>query len=264
MGTELAKYGSYEIEAAEEEQKQLDSEGGGEFYKIKVGRNVVRFMPPPIGQKSPFVVSYQHYVDVPGAQGPVTFVCPRMMQKKPCPACQKAEELRRSGNPADAEFASRLTPRRRVFANVIDRKEPDKGVQIIAFGKQIHEQLVALRKDADAGGDYTDPETGFDLVIERTGTGRLDTEYKVFASRRQTPLGNLDWIERQHGLGRFMTPKTAQEIMNLLSGVASGTTGGAVGSGSGGQRRITRVQDEIDDGGGEDDDPFTAPVPRRR
>lgn len=264
-GQEIQKYGSYDIEKAEEEQKQLDSEGGGDFYKMKVGRNVLRFLPPPAGQKTPFVVAYQHYVDVPGAQGPVSFVCPRMMAKKPCPACAKAEELRRTGNPADSELANRLTPRRRVFANVIDRKEPDRGVQIAAFGKQIHEQLVGLRRDPDAGGDFTDPQGGFDIVIERTGTGRLDTEYKVYAARRQSPLGNPDWIEQQFGLQRYASPKSAQEIMNLLSGVAAGTTGGAVAPTSGGAPRGSRAQDMVEDDteATEDDDQPFAPPPRR-
>lgn len=250
----LSKWNPYDEEAAEEEQKQLDEEGGP-FMKIKVGRNVIR-IPPPIGDmRSPFVVAHQHFINIPGAESAVSFVCPRLAKVGPCPACAKAEELVRSGNPQDAEYGRQLQPRRRVFCNVLNRKEPDKGMQILAFGKMIHEQLVALRRDPDAGGDFTDPDRGFDLVIERTGTGRDDTKYKVFAARKSSPFGDPDLILEQNDLLKLATPKPLEEIEAILGDTATAATGGRVGRGAatGGrraptaQRMVGRVVPEEED-----------------
>jgi hypothetical protein len=256
----LAQYGSYEMDAAEDEKKVLDQEGGGDFAKIVPGRNVFRILPPMLGERTPFVVVYQHYINVPGAKGPVVFVCPRLTAKQRCPACEKADKLRRSGNPADMDYAYQMNARRRVFCNVINRKEPERGVQVLGFGKSIHEQLNALRRDPDAGGDFTHPETGFDVVIERTGSGKNDTEYQVFAARRSSALGDLSLLEQRVDLTRYSAVKSVDEIMELLSGVASGTTGGRVPrqDSRGRSRPASRTAaDEIDqsDDDGEDD-PF--------
>lgn len=261
----IEKYGKWDASAVVEEQKFLDEGDGGEFMKLAVGRNVVRFLPPPPGARSPFLVVYQHYVEVPGVQKPVVFACPRVMLKKPCPACQKAAELRRTGNPADYDFAAKLMPRRRVFAEVINRAEPERGVQVLAFGKLIHEELRKLRDENEGGGDYTDPVNGFDIIIHRTGTGKNDTEYSVKAVRTNSPLGNDEWLEMRPGLDRFGVVKSAEQIMELLSGVASGATGGqvrrAVAPAQGG-RAIPRataqrmVEGPLDPDADGDDNPF--------
>jgi hypothetical protein len=218
MGTDLVKYGSYSLESADEEQKDLDSSKGADFMKLSVGRNVVRFLPPKPGVTKPFRVIHQHYLRPPGSSGPVVLTCPRMEARKHCPICEEADRYKRSGNPADRDRAYELFPSRRVFANVIDRKDPEAGPKVLAFGKTVHEALIAIRKDDDAGGDFTNPNDGFDIIIEREGTGATDTKYKVLPSRKQSPLGDLDWIEKQHDLERMAQIRSAEEIAKILSG----------------------------------------------
>lgn len=213
----LVKHGSYEMEEAEKEEAEL-GKGKTEFLKLEQGRNVIRFLPPAAGKKSPFRVIYQHYVDVPGATGPVVFTCPRMESKQQCPSCAQADKFRKSGNPVDRERAFEMLPSRRVMANVIDRKDPEAGPKVLGFGKKIHEALIALRKDADAGGDFTDPMNGFDIIIERTGAGRTDTKYAVLGARKLSPLGNDEWIEQQHDLDAFARVRALDEIEAALRG----------------------------------------------
>lgn len=222
----LVKYGSYEIDEARREKEELEAGGGADFMKLKVGRNVVRFLPPPVGKRTPFRVIYQHFITLPGATGPVSFVCPKMEKKGPCPACQRAEEMRNSGNPADADLASDLFARRRVFANVIDRGEPEKGPRILAFGKTVHEQLVAMRDDEDAGGDYTNPEDGFDVIIKRVGTGKNDTKYSVSPARENTPLAKTaeqmqEWIDAQHNLENYARVDSPEDLRKKMGGEPS-------------------------------------------
>lgn len=217
MGTDLVKWGNYSLETAEEEQKDLDRSKGADFFKPPIGRSVVRFLPPKPGVQKPFRVVYQHYLR-PAGGSPIVFTCPRMEAKKHCPICDEADRFKRSGNQADRERAYELFPSRRVFANIIDRKDPEAGPKVFAFGKTIHEALIAIRKDEDAGGDFTNPEDGFDIVIEREGSGQTDTKYKVLPSRKQSPLGDMSWIEQQHDLERLAQIRTAEEMSKALLG----------------------------------------------
>lgn len=214
----IQQWGSYEPEAAEAEQQELDKLGGGTFLKLKVGRNVVRILPPKVGQKSPFVITHQHVINIPGKENPLSFNCPRMMSKQPCPVCQKAEQLRSTGRQADYDAAGALLPRLRVYSNVIDRANPEAGPRILAMGKTIHEELVGLRNDQDAGGDFTHPFDGFDIVIKRTGTTKNDTEYDVKPARENSALGDLSWIEMQSDNRRFAMVPSLDDIRKLLSG----------------------------------------------
>lgn len=229
----LVKYGSYELEEADREESD-NQNTGAEFIKLEVGRNIVRILPPPLGKKSPFRVVWTHYFTPPGSQTSVSFACPAREAQKPCPMCDTADRLKSSGNPADHERAKAFFARRRVYANAINRNSPEAGVQILGFGKGIHDDLIALRKNPDWGGDFTHPETGFDIVIERKGTTKNDTEYKVYP-KKQSPLGNLEWLENQPDLDKLSKVLTPEQIKAKVSGQSevSGSAGGQPASGSG-------------------------------
>jgi len=217
MAGNIVPYGSYELDAADEEHEDL-SRGGGTYMKLEVGRNVVRFLPPPMGRATPFVTVFQHFLNLPGLPDPVIFNCPRLMAKRPCPACAKGEKLKSTGNPKDADAARDFWASRRVFSCVIDRAEEDSGPKILGFGKMIHEALVAIRRDEDAGGDFTNPENGFDIIIERSGTGKTDTRYTVRPARKSSPLGNLEWVQMQPDLRHLAKVPSMDEIKAMVSG----------------------------------------------
>jgi hypothetical protein len=172
----------YEAYTAEDAQQELESMETSRFLKLEPGNTLVRFVPPRKGEGL-FFVTYTHFLSFTGDDGKrkqFSVNCPRMMTKgqKGCPFCDRAQELQSRGG-ADAEAAKDLWPRRRVYSNVIDRDNPEKGVQVMPFGKKVHQELAKLRRDKVAGGDFADPLKGFDVVIERTGTGQFDTEYTV-------------------------------------------------------------------------------------
>lgn len=123
----------------------------------------------------------------------------------------------------DQDAANGLYARRRTFYRVIDRADETK-VKVLAAGKTVHEQLVALR-DPALGGDYVNPMKGFDVIIERVGTGKNDTKYKVFLARKESPLsldGDIDqmqeWIDDPLNLDQFAKLPTLEEVQRLLAG----------------------------------------------
>lgn len=212
----IQKWGSFEIDAAQEEKEELAKSSGGSFLKFDAGRNIVRFMPPPLGRRTPFVKAWQHYIEIPGSDKGVSCNCPRMMAKQYCAVCVEAEKMKSSGSGPDFKVAEAMVAKLRVYANVIARKNPEMGPQIAAFGKMIYEKLLALRDDPDAGGDFTDPEEGFDIVIGKTGE-KMNTRYEVTPARQSTPLGDLGWIDLQHDLSRFESIPSEEDLEEALS-----------------------------------------------
>lgn len=239
--SELVRYGSYDLEAVEHEEERVADEVTSEFMKLKEGRNVLRFLPPMVGVPSPFTISYEHFIDLPSGKS-ARFACPQQLAKKACPACEMALKLKRSKSAREKESAWHWKPKRRVYANVIDRGNEEMGVRILVFGKQIHDNLREMRKDH---GDYTNPEEdGFDVIITRRGTTKTDTEYSVSPTRGSRPLGNLEWIGAQYDLSSYQEVITYEEIVALLSGEerprgGGRSGGGGYGGGGGGESRST-------------------------
>ena len=218
----MIQFGNYDLNAANEERAVLERAGGGEFFKLAVGKNILRFLPPPAGGRSPFVQIYQHFVKLPGMEKAVSFNCPRMSPgHKPCPMCLKIDDLRGTGNDLDYRMAGDFLAKIRILANIISRKNEDMGPKVFGFGSSIHDPLVALRQDEDAGGDFSHPINGFDITIERKGSTMNDTEYTVRPSRVTSPLAATDeimqeWIDSQPDLQRFARILPFEEIRALL------------------------------------------------
>ena len=218
----LVKYGDWS-----DEQAKIDAEAArapSEFLEaLAEGDTTLRFLPPKVGKKSPFVVSYVHWVvrQTDGQRFPVN--CPRMMASAPCPVCQQMDTLRASKSPADNAKAKKLFPKARICANVIDRDAEDKGVQVFRFGKMIYEGLMRVRNNPKLGGRFTDPEQGRDIIITRKGKGQQDTEYSVAAALEKSPAaadpGQFDeWMDAAYDLDQFLHVDDAAEIIRKIKG----------------------------------------------
>lgn len=218
MTNEIQQYGGWDLTDVAAQGVAVEEGGGGKaaYFKPEVGRNLVRFLPPRTPGTSPLVVTTQHYIDLPDRK--VVFSCPRALVGKPCPACQRAEALRATGNQVDREAAYGIQGKLRIFSNVINRAKPEAGPVIYAYGKKMFEALQALRLDPDIN-DFTRPtEDGVDIVIERKGTGKMDTEYAVRPAMKVCGLGDLSVIEQQHDLTQFSRVLSWDAIMAKLKG----------------------------------------------
>ena len=218
----LVPWGTYTPEAAAKESAAVDGDGGSNWLKISPGRTTLRILPPREGETSPFVVTHQHYISRPGNEPPFVFVCPRHAGVGPCPACAEAAKLRATGNKLDREQAWSMMPKVRGFANVIDRSDEDAGPKVWGIPKTVLAELTQLRQDEDCGGDYIDPEVGYDVIVERTGTGKLDTSYSVRLARHPSPISEdpaeaAEWYEALPDLSQFAKVKSYDEITAGLS-----------------------------------------------
>ena len=161
-------------------KKQLESKGSGNGLVFpKEGTIRIRIKSPGDDKELGMEV-IQFYI--PGAGGvvsPATF-------DEPCPFMEKYEELKNSKDEDDKELAKKLIPRKRyVIGGVI--YDDDKGTKIAYDGQNkgvliagsVYQDIIDLYLDEDEAGDMTDPVTGYDVKITRTGSGKFDTSYSV-------------------------------------------------------------------------------------
>ena len=121
--------------------------------------------------------------DLGGVISPATF-------DEPCPFMEKYQELKNSKDPDDQELAKMLVPRRKYVVGGIvysdekgtkvDYEGKDKGVLI---PRSVYQDIIDLYLDEDEAGDMTDPRTGYDIKIIRSGSGKNDTTYSARACK---------------------------------------------------------------------------------
>jgi hypothetical protein len=186
--SQLEQFGSYTKAAA---AKARSEEANAAWLKMQPGTNVVRLLPPLVGMDEPWITIYQHFLKIGGKT--VVFNCPRRMENKRCPACEKGDRLKATGNPADEKAAKDYWAGQRNIAFAFNRDDMDSGVQMFPFGKKIKDRLRHFREKL--GKDYTDFETGFDIVVERSGTG-LNTDYQTDLGEQCSIVADMSQLEK--------------------------------------------------------------------
>jgi len=171
--------------------KKLDELGSGTFFKAKEGKNQVRILPPWSKKGVWFKEATLHY----GVADKKAYPCLKMFGKE-CPICNKAEELQ-EGSDEDRKIAGRLKPKTKYYVNIVDRKSGK--VKIWGFSAKILGTLLSYVGDPDYG-DITDPEEGYDVVIDRTGSGMTDTKYEVRCRPKPSEIDSENWENEMHNL----------------------------------------------------------------
>lgn len=170
-------------------KKELEKKGSGNGLIFpKEGTLRIRIKSPGDDQELGMEVVQFYIPGVGGVISPATF-------DEPCPFMEKYEELKQSKDEDDKELAKRLIPRRRYVIGGIIYKD-DKGTGVDYEGQNrgvlvagaVYQDIIDLYLDEDEAGDMTDPVTGYDIKITRSGAGKFDTTYSV----RQCKPSKLD------------------------------------------------------------------------
>jgi hypothetical protein len=211
----------------EARQNILDQKAARQKAKMKlvVGRNLVRILPPWGPHiRSPFYETYVHYLPNPNDPAKKTAtVCPRKTRaSKLCASCDKASELYRSQGQA-SKTAGDFTAGHRILANVIDLQNPALGVLVAEYAPGIYGDILTLMlgsgpDDDTALGDISHPDRGYNMVIDREGTGKTDTRYKVRFSKAPSPIADRSWLGALNDLSTVYPRRTPDEIAAILAG----------------------------------------------
>ena len=180
---------------------------GATMFKAKEGTMLLDILPYVAGDNNPFaekgVIHWERTYFAHRGIGANSdaHLCLRMPTESPphgtgkgrCPVCEHRSKLLRSGD-EDEEAIKDLSPKQRQLFNVIDRKAPEKGVQLwdvsyFLFGKMLDARIRNSDED-DQWGQFFFPEGGFTLkvtFVEKTFSGRtyLEAETIDFRKRRE-------------------------------------------------------------------------------
>lgn len=110
--------------------------------------------------------------------------CRKSFDKKlKCPVCDLLEEMKKSEDPQEVKIAKDCKAKRKCVSWAFKLKSPqdvepeDPTPRILTYGATVESQLLTYFLDPDYG-DFTDPETGRNITITKTGK-ELNTEYSV-------------------------------------------------------------------------------------
>lgn len=157
-----------------------------------------------------------------------TIVCPKRNYGQACPLCEEADRLWNGG---DKDNAKKLFAQRRVFYNIINTVEQDKGIQLYeAAPKTFQDKLEAAQNAADSDPDiqeiaprafFADPKNG--LSVKITGAQEtfnnnkfIDVSSVVLSPRKIDVTPYLDKVVQ---LEDFLTVKSYDELADLMAGV---------------------------------------------
>lgn len=242
----LAQYGSFDLEEMQDTAQHLPT-GGGNYFKPRQGKNVVRFLPPLQGRKAT-KIWHKHFFSVGNERRSI--ICTKYQYSQPCAVCDRAGQMRASSSKLDQRKARNLEPQSHVYVNVVDMVDPEKGVQLWKMSPSLFKDIMSAIEMANVGKVFADPARGFNIIFKREGEG-LKTEYKAHqVAREASPLPNAEeLLAQQVDLETAENAPTDEEQDNAADAEYEDRGGGRGGGGKsygGGRSRDQRQAKSID------------------
>lgn len=191
-----------------EKTKAKLKEAGGDdrWWKPKPNtKNIVRILPPwgKSADGSFYFSAGLHYnFQIGGSNRAIA--CNRTKNpSERCLICEFIEALKATGNEDLEKLVSGnkgIKIKRKYWVNLIDRKYPEE-VKMYGGNKNFIKTLQEALDDSDFG-DITDVNEGFDVRVNRVGSGFTDTRYTFSIRPKPSPLGVEDWKEKVHQLDK--------------------------------------------------------------
>jgi len=183
-------------------EQKLAEVGSGTFFKAKEGKNKVRILPPWNDEGLFYHEQVYHYGLKHDGKN-VTVAGPNPIVMK---FIKKMEEQ----GSEDAKAAKKLQPKTKYYVNILERTS--NKVMIWGFSRKVLGTILSAMADPDYG-DITDLEEGYDVTIERAGTG-LDTKYEVRVRPKQSEA-EID-LDKLHMLDEIVEDFSDKEVKSML------------------------------------------------
>ena len=178
---------------------------GVKLFKPKEGPMLLDILPFRAGTDNPcaeegllhYERTYHMHARI-GADGGHSYLCPRLTAKEPCPICEHRQHLLKKSDPDDEKLIKDTAPKERQLFNVINLKEPDKGVQVWDMSYHLFGKLL------DARIRNSDEEDGWDQFAALEGglTLKVTFKEKSFAGRKFVEAETIDFKARAEDYGR--------------------------------------------------------------
>lgn len=140
------------------------------------------------------------------------------------PVILASNKLKKSSDEEERKLGYSLQAKTRYFVPIIVRGEEDKGVRLLAYGKDVDNQFLDICADED-NGDIADIKEGSDikLTTEKApmGNGSMYNKIKLTIRKKTSVLSEdpaqiKEWLENQPDARDLYEVKTVEEIKELL------------------------------------------------
>lgn len=168
-------------ERMKKKQAELKSKsGGGNIIFLKDG-NKLRVRILNVGVEEEFIKEVTQFylgADIKGVISPETF-------GEPCAIYEAYSSLKTSKDKEEVELSKSFGLKKKYLALCLIYKDmkgkeiADEPVKFVLLSNSQYQDIIDLYLDEDEWGDMTDPKSGYDLKLGRTGAGKMDTEYQV-------------------------------------------------------------------------------------
>lgn len=189
--------------------------GRGKLWKPKKGQNRIRILPSWRGPNEEFYKETPTHWGV-GPEGKRSIICPKVINQ-PCPVCKRAEKFAESDSAKKQAIAEKLQAKNRVIFNILDLDSKDGNIYQWSCSESQLQELLGYYIDPDYG-DFTNPKTGFDVIIIRKGEG-LNTRYKTRLSRNPTKVKEWKKLKKDiPNLDVKFKPYDTEKIIAIMNG----------------------------------------------
>ncbi len=149
----------------------------------------IRIMPPWSKVGVIFKHMKMHYRV---GQGQTTFLCPDNFGEQ-CPFCQTHALLRKEYEKFKPDVDA-ARPANRYWSNIVFMENKERGVQVYSYGWTVYKMIYEIQ-DSGMYGDISDPTSGKDLLLTRTGSGRQARD-AIYADPQTSKLENPKWLDQ--------------------------------------------------------------------
>jgi hypothetical protein len=186
-------------------QTKASLKKAGTTIKPKQGKNRYVILPPYDGEN--FHHNFgQHFIKDATDKVQAIYVCANRTHDEPCDICNAMAEAQRTigaTNPETAEVIKKAYAQQQFLVGVLalDSDQPETP-QVLQLGKRAFEQLCSVIEEwAETIFDPSNPQI---IVVERSGTGQMDTSYTVQVSparhalkKKLEPINLAEFVKQE-------------------------------------------------------------------
>lgn len=210
------------LELLKQKKQDMAASKRGRTEKLPDGNSRWRILGSWRGAGQQFWHDFgQHFVKDTAGKIQAIYVCTDKTFGKPCAVCDAVGQgIKGATDDATLKILTDAKSAGRVLVNALhlDSSEPHK-VVILELPPTVFEQIVVIGEEWEQAGESMFGQTGKDLIINRTGTGK-NTKYvtQVAARAMEIPPGICDKL---HNLDEYVAQESSEQQTRALNSVRS-------------------------------------------
>jgi hypothetical protein len=198
--------------------KARKKRGSTDKFKFTKARTVFRVMPPSHGMPIWWFTAYIHWTPMKAVSGNETnfpILCNAQHGIGECKICKRQADIMANPNAMDHEtkWASQVEAASANYVSVVNL-EDIIGPQVAVMCNTVFDRLIEFETE---GYDITDPDNGFDIIVNRVMKGEFPN-YTAGTVRNPSPIADKDVLKNLADLltqAPIFTPAQQDAVMRM-------------------------------------------------